>query len=113
MERDGIAVKSKSINLNKLKINKYIDTKVVIFMLLGFFLSRLTIVDGVAPFGIAFFLFFVKLDKYKYQVFLSTLLGVILSFNDMPSMAKYSICLVIILIFSNNIRILKIIQIIL
>lgn len=79
MDRDGIAVKNKSINISKLKINKYIDTKTVIFMLLGFFLSRLTLVDGVAPFGIAFFLFFVKLDKYKYQVFLATLSGVILS----------------------------------
>ncbi len=73
-------------------------------MLLGFFLSRFTIVDGVAPFGIAFFLFFVKLDQYKYQVFLSTLLGILLSFNDISSIAKYSICLVIILAFSNKIK---------
>ncbi len=58
MDRDGAAVKSRGFNLNKIKINKYINTKTAIFMLLGFFLSRFTIVDGVAPFGIAFFLFF-------------------------------------------------------
>ena len=58
----------------------YINIKTVIFMLLGFFLSRFTIVDGVAPFGIAFFLFFIKFDQYKYPVFLSTLAGVLLSF---------------------------------
>ena len=104
MERNGAAVKNRGINLNKLKINKYINTKTAIFMLLGFFLSRFTIVDGVAPFGIAFFLFFVKLDQYKYQVFLSTLLGILLSFNDISSVAKYSICLVIIFAFSNKIK---------
>ncbi|MCC3869175.1 stage II sporulation protein E [Terrisporobacter mayombei] len=104
MERNGAAIKNRGINLNKLKINKYINTKTAIFMLMGFFLSRFTIVDGVAPFGIAFFLFFVKLDQYKYQVFLSTMLGILLSFNDISSVAKYSICLVIIFAFSNKIK---------
>ena len=82
MERDGVAIKHKGINLNKLKINKYINTKITIFMLLGFLLSRFIIVDGVAPFGIAFFLFFVKIDQYRYQVFISTLAGILLSSND-------------------------------
>ena len=104
MDRDGVAVKSRGFNLNKIKINKYLNTKTAIFMLLGFFLSRFTIVDGVAPFGIAFFLFFVKLDQYKYQVFLSTLVGTLLSFNDISYIVKYSICLVIILAFSNKIK---------
>ena len=104
MERDGTAVKNKTMNLNKIKLNRYINIKTVIFMLLGFFLSRFTIVDGVAPFGIAFFLFFIKFDQYKYPVFLSTLAGVLLSFNDISSVIKYSICLVIILIFSNKIK---------
>lgn len=104
MDRDGVAVKSRGFNLNKIKINKYINTKTAIFMLLGFFISRFTIVDGVAPFGIAFFLFFVKLDQYKYQVFLSTLVGTLLSFNDISYIVKYSICLVIILAFSNKIK---------
>ena len=104
MERDGPAVKNKTMNLNKIKLNRYINIKTVIFMLLGFFLSRFTIVDGVAPFGIAFFLFFIKFDQYKYPVFLSTLAGVLLSFNDISSVIKYSICLVIILIFSNKIK---------
>lgn len=104
MDRDGAAVKSRGFSLNKIKINKYINTKTAIFMMLGFFLSRFTIVDGVAPFGIAFFLFFIKLDQYKYQVFLSTLVGILLSFNNISSIAKYSICLVIILAFSNKIK---------
>ncbi|WP_455539785.1 stage II sporulation protein E [Terrisporobacter sp.] len=104
MERDGAAIKNKSINLNKIKLNKYINLKTIIFMLLGFFLSRFTIVDGVAPFGIAFFLFFIKFSQYKYPVFLSILAGVLLSFNDISSVSKYSICLVAILIFSNRIK---------
>ena len=104
MDRNGVAVKSRGINLNKLNINKYINTRMAIFMLLGFFLSRFIIVDGVAPFGIAFFLFFIKLDQYKYQVFLSTLVGILFSSNDISSIAKYSICLGIILAFSNKFK---------
>ena len=104
MERDGAAVKSRSININKIKINKYINSKVAIFMAMGFLLSRFTLVDEVAPFGIAFFLFFIKLDQYKYPVFLSTLLGVLLSFNNMSSIIKYSVCLIIILTISNNLK---------
>lgn len=104
MDRDGAAIKSRGFNLNKIKINKYINTKTVIFMLLGFFLSRFTIIDGIAPFGITFFLFFVKLDQYRYQIFLSTLLGIIFSFNDISSIVKYSICLLIILILSNKLK---------
>ena len=104
MERDGAAVKNGSVNLNKLKINKYIDTRSTIFMLLGFFLSRFIIVDIVGRFGIAFFLFFIKFDRYKYQVFISTLAGILLSFNDITSIVKYSICLVIILALSNKMR---------
>ena len=104
MDRYGAAVKSTSFNLNKIKINKYINIKTSIFMILGFFLSRFTIVDGISPFGIAFFLFFIKLDEYKYQVFLSVLLGTLLSFNNILFIAKYSICLVIILALSNKIK---------
>ena len=34
MERDGTAVKNKTMNLNKIKLNRYINIKTVIFMLL-------------------------------------------------------------------------------
>ncbi|WP_297133390.1 stage II sporulation protein E, partial [Terrisporobacter sp.] len=63
-----------------------------------------TIVDEISPFGIAFFLFFIKLDYYKYPVFLSTLLGILLSFNNVSSIIKYSICLVVILFIGNNLK---------
>ena len=112
MERNGAAVKNRTINLNKMKINRYINTKTGIFMILGFFLSRFIIVDGVAPFGIAFFLFFIKLDQYKYQVFIATLAGILLSFNNVSSVIKYSMCLIIILIFSNKIKKFKDIKLI-
>ncbi|MEG0180424.1 MAG: stage II sporulation protein E [Terrisporobacter sp.] len=104
MERDGAAVKNRNINFNKIKINRYINSKTVMFMVLGFLLSRFTLVDEVAPFGIAFFLFFIKLDRYKYPVFIATLLGTLLSFNNTISIAKYSICLIILLIASNKLK---------
>lgn len=104
MDKSGTAVKSKIVNLNKIKINRFINSKTIIFMLMSFFISRFTILDEIAPFGIAFFLFFIKLDNYKYPVFISTLLGVLLSFNNTVSIVKYSLCLAIILAFSNRIR---------
>ena len=104
MQRNGAAVKNKIVNLNKININKYINSKTIIFMMMGFFLSRFTIVDNIAPFGIAFCLFFIKLEHYKYPVFISALAGILLSFNDMASIIKYSVCLIIILIISNRIK---------
>ena len=88
MERNGTAIKNRIVNLHKININRYINTKTIIFMMMGFFLSRFTIVDNVAPFGIAFYLFFVKLDRYKYPVFISTLAGILLSFNEISSDRK-------------------------
>ena len=104
MERNGAAVKSRGFNINKIRIDRYINFKTAIFMAIGFLLSRFTIVDEISPFGIAFFLFFIKLDYYKYPVFLSTLLGILLSFNNMSSIIKYSICLVVILFIGNNLK---------
>lgn len=104
MERDGAAIKSRGFNINKIRIDKYMNYKTAIFMAIGFLLSRFTIVDEISPFGIAFFLFFIKLDYYKYPVFLSTLLGVLLSSNNISSIIKYSVCLVVILSISNNLK---------
>ena len=65
MERDGAAIKSRGFNINKIRIDKYMNYKTAIFMAIGFLLSRFTIVYEISPFGIAFFLFFIKLDYYK------------------------------------------------
>ena len=104
MEKNGATVKNRSVNFNKLKINKYMSAKVFIFMIIGFLLSRFTLVDNVAPFGIAFFLCFVKLDKYKLPVFITTLLGILLSFNTFVNMTKYSIALVVVLLLSKKLK---------
>ena len=105
MDRNGVAVKSRRVNLNnKIKINRYINTKTFVFMVIGFLLSRFTLLEGIAPFGIAFFLGFIKLDKYKAPVFISTLLGIILSFNTLPNTIKYGVVLAIIFVGSNKIK---------
>ncbi len=101
MSRDGTAIKNRGINLN---VNRYLNTKSIIFMILGFLLSRFIFVDGLSPFGIAFFLFFLKLDRYKYQVFSCVFLGTILSFNNLGSIIKYSLALIIILAISNKVK---------
>lgn len=54
--------------------------------------------------GISFFLYICKLDKYKVPSFLSVLVGTLLSFNDMSIVAKYIICLTIIMILSSRIK---------
>lgn len=88
-------------SISKIKLS---DKNVLFLCVLGFLLSRATIVDNIAPLGIAFFLCVSNIDKYKLPVFISTLLGTILSFNQFDNIIKYSICLIIIQIISNYIK---------
>ncbi|MGL4913279.1 MAG: stage II sporulation protein E, partial [Romboutsia sp.] len=104
MERNGAAIKNKNINFNKIKINKYINSKTFIFMIMGFLVSRFTLVDNIAPLGVAFLLCFIKLDKYKYPIFVSTLLGTLLSFNEIAYVLKYGLGLIILLMVSKKLK---------
>ena len=98
------SIKNKSFNASNFKLSKMVDSKTIIFMIIGFLLSRSVLIDGIAPLGLAFFLYICKLDKYKVPVFLSVLVGTLLSFNDMSIVAKYIICLTIIMILSSRIK---------
>ena len=98
------SIKNKSFNASNFKLSKMVDSKTIIFMIIGFLLSRSVLIDGIAPLGLAFFLYICKLDKYKVPVFLSVLVGTLLSFNDMSIVAKYIICLTIIMILSIRIK---------
>lgn len=98
------SIKNKSFNASNFKLSKMVDSKTIIFMIIGFLLSRSVLIDGIAPLGLAFFLYICKLDKYKVPVFLSVLVGTLLSFNDMAIVAKYIICLTIIMILSSRIK---------
>ena len=99
-----MTIKNKRLSTNNLKLSKMFDSKTFIFMIIGFLLSRSVLIDGIAPLGLAFFLYICKLDKYKVPVFLSVLVGTLLSFNDMSIVAKYIICLTIIMILSSRIK---------
>ena len=98
------SIKNKSFNASNFKLSKMVDSKTIIFMIIGFLLSRSILIDGIAPLGLAFFLYICKLDKYKVPVFLSVLVGTLLSFNEMSIVAKYIICLTIIMILSSRIK---------
>ena len=98
------SIKNKSFNASNFKLSKMVDSKTIIFMIIGFLLSRSVLIDGIAPLGLAFFLYICKLDKYKVPVFLSVLVGTLLSFNDKSIVAKYIICLTIIMILSSRIK---------
>ena len=60
------------------------DSKTFIFMIIGFLLSRSILIDGIAPLGLAFFLYICKVDKYRIPVYIATLAGTLLSSNEMP-----------------------------
>ena len=64
------SIKNKSFNASNFKLSKMVDSKTIIFMIIGFLLSRSVLIDGIAPLGLAFFLYICKLDKYKVPVFL-------------------------------------------
>ncbi|MDY2734782.1 stage II sporulation protein E [Intestinibacter sp.] len=97
-------IKNKGFNYSNLKLSRIFDSKVIIFMIIGFLLSRSILIDGIAPLGLAFFLYICRFDKYKIQVFIAVLLGTLLSFNEPSIIAKYVVCASIIMIFSKKIR---------
>ncbi|MGN1032313.1 MAG: stage II sporulation protein E [Intestinibacter sp.] len=97
-------IKNKGFNYSNLKLSKIFDSKVVIFMIIGFLLSRSILIDGIAPLGLAFLLYISRFNKYKIQVFIAVLLGTLLSFNEVSIIAKYIVCATIIMIFSNKIK---------
>ena len=99
-----ITIKNKRSNTSHLKLSKMFDSKTLIFMIIGFLLSRSILIDGIAPLGLAFFLYICRFDKYKIQVFIAVLLGTLLSFNEVSIIAKYVVCASIIMIFSKKIR---------
>lgn len=104
MDKTINSLKSKDIRLNDVRISKFVDANTIIFIIMGFLLSRSTLIDYIAPLGFAFFICISKLDRYKYPVFVSTLLGILLSGNNTGSIFKYSIALCAILILSSQLK---------
>jgi stage II sporulation protein E len=106
MERSMIA-DNKSVDLkNIIKVN-LMDSNTLILCIIGFLLSRAMVVDNIAPLGVAFFLCVSRIDKYKLPVFISTLAGTLLSFNQTSNIIKYAMCIMIIQFISINIKNIK------
>ena len=99
-----ITIKNKRFKTNHLKLSKMFDSKTFIFMIIGFLLSRSILIDGIAPLGLAFFLYICKVDKYRVPVYIAVLAGTLLSFNEITIIAKYVVCLTLILILSRKIK---------
>lgn len=97
MQRSEAVLKSKPIGLK-------IELTTIIFMVMGFLLSRSILIDSMAPLGVAFFVYLSRLDRYKIPVFIGTLTGILLSLNDVTYIAKYSVCLIILLLISKKIK---------
>ena len=97
-------IKNKGFNYSNLKLSKMFDSKTIIFMIIGFLLSRSILVDGIAPLGLAFFLYICRFDKYRIPIFISVLLGTLLSFNEISIIVKYVVCITIIMVLSNKIK---------
>ena len=104
MDKTINSLKSKDIRLNDMRISKFVDANTIVFIIMGFLLSKSILIDYISPLGLAFFICISKLDRYKYPVFISTLLGVLLSGNDTGSIFKYSIALFTVLILSNKLK---------
>ena len=103
----SVVVSNRKIDLkNTMKINLS-DSNTIILCLIGFLLSRAMVVDNIAPLGVAFFLCVSKLDKYRLPVFVSTLAGTLLSFNQASNIIKYSMCIIIMHFIANNIKNIK------
>ena len=89
MERSMIA-NNKSVDLKNIVKMNLMDSNTLILCIIGFLLSRAMVVDNIAPLGVAFFLCVSRIDKYKLPVFISTLAGTLLSFNQTSNIIKYT-----------------------
>lgn len=56
MDKTINSLKSKDIRLNDVRISKFVDANTIIFIIMGFLLSRSTLIDYIAPLGFAFFI---------------------------------------------------------
>ncbi|RDY26638.1 stage II sporulation protein E, partial [Romboutsia weinsteinii] len=104
MQRSAPTIKNKNFSTSNIKIDRYIDFNTIMFVLMGFLLSRSILIGAVAPLGVAFFICIAKIDKYRIPVFLSALMGIILSFNNTVYMIKYAVCLMIFMIISKKLK---------
>ena len=104
MEKTIASTKNKKIEMNNIKISRYIDSNTIIFSIMGFLLSKSILIGSIAPLGIAFFLYISRIERYKIPVFISTLIGIALSGNSMPYIIKYCVCMMIFMSISKKIK---------
>ncbi len=106
MEKSIIANRDIGTLKNNMRVS-ILDLNTFILCLIGFLLSRARVVDDIAPLGVAFFLCVSTMDKYRLPVFVSTLVGTLISFNQPINVIKYSICIAMIYLISNNLKNIK------
>lgn len=106
MEKSIVANRGIGVLKNNMRAS-ILDSNTFILCLIGFLLSRARVVDDIAPLGVAFFLCVSTMDKYRLQVFISTLAGTLISFNQPINIVKYSICIAMIYLLSNCLKNVK------
>ena len=106
MQRSLVASKN-NISLKNIIKFSILDSNTLILCMIGFLLSRAMVVDNIAPLGIAFFICVSTIDKYKNPVFIATIAGTLISFNQSSNIIKYVICLIFIQLISKNIKNIK------
>ena len=103
----SISVDKRNLVFKSMGQVNFLDKNILVLCLFGFLLSRAMVLDNIAPLGVAFFLCVSIIDKYKVPVFVATLTGTILSFNQTSNIIKYLICIVTIQIISSHIKSIK------
>ena len=103
MDKSAIGVKGKVIN-NNLNISRYLDSKLILFSIIGFLLSRSILIGCIAPLGLAMFLGLSKNKTYRLPVFITTLFGILFSANTVQYTIKYIVCLCIFMVMSQKLR---------
>ncbi len=104
MEKSMTSLKPEQILSKSINISRYIELKIIIFAVIGFLLSRSTLIGTVAPLGVAYFIATIRGKRYKIPVFLGCLIGIATSANILPNTIRYIICLFIALALSNKLK---------
>lgn len=94
----------KNNNVKNIDITNFISFDIVLLSIIGFLLSKATIIGNIAPLSLAFFAGNIKIYKYRICVFVSSIIGILLSSNSTLNNLKYILAMSVLMFISDKIK---------
>ena len=99
-----ISAISKNNNVKNIDITNFISFDIVLLSIIGFLISKAMIIGNLSPLSLAFFAGNIKIYKHKICVFISCIIGILLSSNSSLNIIKYILAMSIFMVISDRIK---------